>query len=156
MTMIAHPAVVLALGSLLAFAGLQPARAADAQPAGATNERTVIKMPPDMRAEFLDHMSHHMAALNDVITAVASGNFQHAAQVARDKLEVGAGKGFGRYLPIKFREMGLAMHRAAGEFATAAEAASVPPSAENWKVVSSKLGEISARCQACHATFRVE
>jgi cytochrome c556 len=156
MAMTARPAVVLVLGSLFAFAGLHPSSAANEQPAVAKNERTAIKMPPEMRAEFLEHMSHHMTALNDVIAAVATGDFKHAARVARDELEVGGGKGFGRYLPVEFREMGLAMHRAASEFAAAAEAAPVPPSPEAWKVVTSNLGGISARCQACHATFRVE
>ena len=147
-TSAAYPAVVLVLAGLVAFAGPQPAIAAD--------ERVVIKMPPEMRTEFLEHMSHHMVALNDVIAAVATGDFKHAAQTARDKLEVGAGKGFGRYLPLEFREMGLAMHRAANEFSTAAEAASVPPGPEAWKTVVNNLGAISARCQACHAAFRVE
>ena len=115
----AFPALVLVLAGLVAFAGSQPAIAAD--------KRVVIKMPPEMRNEFLEHMSHHIAGSINVIAAVATGDFKHAAQTARDKLEVGAGKGFGRYLPIEFRELGLAMHRAANEFSTAAEAASVPP-----------------------------
>jgi len=148
--------VVLAAAGLLAIVGPSPAIAANERPAITANERVVIKMPPEMRAEFLEHMSHHMDALNNVIAAVAAGDFKHAAQVARDELEAGAGKGFGRYLPLEFREMGLAMHRAAAEFASAAEAISVPPDPEGWKAVANSLGAVSSRCQACHAAFKVE
>ena len=142
------PVEALALAGFVAFGGAAPAVAAD--------ERVVLKMPPDMRADFLQHMSHHMDALNNVIAAVATGDFKHASQIAREELEPGAGKGFGRNLPLEFREKGLAMHRAASEFATAAEAVPVPPDPEGWKTVAVGLGAISAQCQACHAAFRVE
>jgi cytochrome c556 len=162
MTMAAHitnsklSVVILAMAGVVAVAAPTSTVAADERPAVAVDDRIAIRMPPEMRADFRVHMSHHMAALNDVIAAVATGDFRHAAQIARNELETGAGRGFGRYLPIEFREMGLAMHRAASEFAAAAEAVPVPPDPEGWKTVATNLGVISARCQACHATFRVE
>ncbi|QNT70883.1 hypothetical protein [Defluviicoccus vanus] len=66
------------------------------------------------------------------------------------------GAGLGRYLPVEFREMGLAMHRAAAEFAGVAEAAPVPPTAADWKTTMTALQAISNQRPACHSAFRVE
>ena len=48
---------------------------------------------------------------------LATADFKGAGKVAREQLVPGSGGGFGRYLPVEFREMGLGMHRAAGDFA---------------------------------------
>jgi hypothetical protein len=57
--------------------------------------------------------------------------------------------------PVEFREMGMAMHRAAADFA---RAASVPVEASgaDWKRTVGALEDISAQCRACHSAFRVE
>jgi cytochrome c556 len=68
----------------------------------------------------------------------------------------GAGAGFGRYLPREFREMGLAMHRAADEFAVVADAVPADPTAADWHKTMEALETISTQCRACHATFKVE
>jgi hypothetical protein len=90
----------IALFSLVAAPLVAPAAAEDA--------RTPIKMPPDMRSAFLEHMRHHMDSLDDVMTQLAAADFRGAAKVAREQLVPGSGAGFGRYLPVEFREMGLA------------------------------------------------
>jgi cytochrome c556 len=118
--------------------------------------RTPIKLPPDMRGAFLEHMRHHMDALDDVMAEVADANFKAAATVAREELVPGSGAGFGRYLPLEFRELGLGMHRASAEFADVADAVPAEPTTADWKKVVTALQAISTQCRACHATFRVE
>lgn len=118
--------------------------------------RRTITLPADMRGAFLDHMRHHMDSLDDVMFRLAEGDFRGAAAVARDELVPGSGAGFGRHLPIDFREMGLAMHRAAADFAETVDAAPTPPSAADWQAAVTALQEISAHCRNCHATFRIE
>ena len=125
-------------------------------PAAAEDARAPVKLPPDMRAPFLEHMRHHMDSLDDLIAAMAAGDFARAAQVARTELVVGGGQGFGRFLPIEFREMGLAMHRAAADFATVAAAIPKEPQAADWKKAVIALEDISAQCRGCHAAFRLE
>lgn len=124
--------------------------------AAADDPRTPISLPADLRPAFLEHMRHHMDALDDVMAQLAAADFKAAAKVAREDLVPGSGAGFGRYLPIEFREMGLAMHRAAAEFADVADAASARPTAEDWKKTVAALGAVSAACRACHSAFRVE
>jgi cytochrome c556 len=118
--------------------------------------RTPIKLPPDMRGAFLEHMRHHMDALDDVMAEVANADFKAAAKVAREELVPGSGAGFGRYLPLEFRELGLGMHRAAAEFADVADAVPAEPTPADWQKVVTSLQAISTQCRACHATFRVE
>lgn len=125
-------------------------------PAVAEDPRTSIEMPPDVRGAFLEHMRHHMDSLDDVIAQLAAGDFKGAARVARDELVPGAAVGFGRHLPVDFREMGLGMHRAAAEFAEVTDAVPTPPTATDWRKAVEALQAISVQCRACHAAFRVQ
>jgi cytochrome c556 len=125
-------------------------------PAAAEDARTPIKMPPDVRSAFLEHMRHHMDSLDDVMAQLASADFKGAAKVAREQLVPGSGGGFGRYLPVEFREMGLGMHRAAADFAEVADAVPAQPSAADWKKTIEALQTTSFQCRACHSAFRVE
>jgi hypothetical protein len=91
--------------------------------------RTTITLPADMRGPFLEHMRHHMDSLDDVMAQLAAADFKEAAKVAREQLVPGSDSGFGRYLPVAFREMGLGMHRAAADFAEATDAVPAQPTA---------------------------
>ena len=126
-----------------------------ATPAAAEG-RTPIEMPPDVRGAFLEHMRHHMDSLDDVMAQLAAADFKGAANVAREQLVPGSGAAFGRYLPIEFREMGLAMHRAAADFAEVADAVPAQPTAADWKKSIEALQAISIQCRACHSAFRLQ
>ncbi len=69
---------------------------------------------------------------------------------------MGMGRGFGRFMPDDFRAMGAAFHEAAESFATAAKAASSPPSPKDYKAVLDALGTVTAACRGCHDAFRIE
>lgn len=139
---------------LLAFCAL--IAAAMITPAAADDPRAPIEMPPDLRSAFLEHMRHHMDSLDDVMAQLAIADFKGAAKVAREQLVPGSGAGFGRYLPVEFREMGLGMHRAAAEFAQVADAVPAQPTAADWKATMEALQMISFQCRACHSAFRLE
>ena len=118
--------------------------------------RTPIKFPPDMRGAFLEHMRQHMDSLDDVMAELANADFKGAANVAREQLVAGSGAGFGRYLPIEFREMGMGMHRAAADFADVADAVPADPTAADWNKTVAALQAISNQCRACHSSFRLQ
>jgi cytochrome c556 len=136
--------------AVMALAAPGQTLAAEADP------RTPIAMPADLRPAFLAHMRHHMDALDDIIARLAAADFKGAAGVARMELVPGSGEGFGRYLPLEFREMGLAMHRAAAEFAAVAEAVPARPAVADWQKSIAALQTISAQCRGCHGAYRVE
>jgi cytochrome c556 len=125
-------------------------------PAAAEDPRRPIELPPDVRGAFLEHMRHHMDSLDDVMAQLAAADFKGAAKVAREQLVPGSGAGFGRYLPVEFREMGLGMHRAAADFAEVADAVPSQPSAADWKKTMAALQAISIQCRACHSAFRLQ
>lgn len=91
-----------------------------------------------------------------LMAQLAAADFKAAAIVAHEQLVPGSGAGFGRYLPVEFREMGLTMHSAAAEFAGVAKAAPVPPTAADWKTTMAALQAISNQWRACHSALRVE
>jgi hypothetical protein len=79
---------------------------------------------------------------------LAGADFKGAAKVAHEQLVPGSGKGFRRYLPVEFREMGLGMHRAAADFAELVENIPSEPTAADWKEAVAALQAISAQCRA--------
>ena len=102
-------------------------------PAAAEDPRAPVKLPPDVRAAFMEEMRHHMDSLDDVIAALAAADFAAATKAARTELAIGGGKGLGRFMPVEFREMGMAMHRAAADFADVAASVPAEPSGADWK-----------------------
>jgi hypothetical protein len=124
------------------------------KPAAAEDPRTPIEMPPDVRGAFLEHMRHHMDSLDEVMAELAT-DFKAAAKVAREQLVPGSGGGFGRYLPVEFREMGLSMHRPAANFAEVADAVPAQPTPDDWEKTIKALQAISIQCRACHSAFRL-
>jgi cytochrome c556 len=138
----------IALGVLVVFLMATAAAAED--------PRTPVKLPPDVRSAFMEEMRHHMDSLDDVIAALAAADFAAAAKAARTELAIGGGKGFGRFMPVEFREMGVAMHRAAADFADVAASVPAEPSGADWKKTMGALEDVSAQCRACHSAFRIE
>ncbi len=141
-------AITLAAAAVFAAGGAASGRAED--------PRQAISLPPDVRAEFMEEMRGHMDALDDVIASLAAADFGAAATAARDELGIGSGKGFGRFLPREFRELGMAMHRSALDFADVAAAVGQPPTAAEWRGTVEALQVVSSTCRGCHAAFRLE
>jgi hypothetical protein len=124
--------------------------------ARAEDNRIAIDLPPDIKARFLEQMRTHMNALNDVIHLMAAGKVREAGSVASSEMATGKGKGIGRFMPPEFREMGFDYHRSAGDFARLTAEISEPMDAAGWEKAVGGVAQITARCSACHATFRVK
>ncbi|NJL07981.1 MAG: hypothetical protein HC900_06750 [Methylacidiphilales bacterium] len=135
----------IVLGAVLTLAAL---------PALAEDSRTKLDLPPDMREQFMQEMRNHMAALDGVIQLLAGGQPKEAGALARKEMAMGHGRGFGRYMPIEFRELGLAYHRSAEEFARLTDKLPAKPSAEQWVELMGGLGAVTANCAGCHGAFR--
>lgn len=139
--------------SLILAAGLLSSLAVSA---AAEDSRIAIDLPPDVKATFLEHMRTHMTSLDSLIQLMASGKLREAGALARAEMAIGKGMGIGRFMPQEFREMGFDFHRAADDFARMSADMPQPPDAAGWTKAMNGLAQITARCNACHATFRVK
>lgn len=127
-----------------------------AAPALAQDARTPIRLDPGVRAQLREEMRGHMEALDDIIAALAVRDFPRAAAGARTSLGIGSGKGLGRFMPVEFRQMGIAMHRSALDFADVAGAVAGEPGTADWQKATTALATLSATCRGCHGAFRIE
>jgi hypothetical protein len=55
----------------------------------ASDERKAISLPPDMKDRFLAEMRGHMGNLDDIISAIAEGEFSEAADIAEIQMDFG-------------------------------------------------------------------
>ncbi|MEW5729621.1 MAG: hypothetical protein AB1918_17455 [Pseudomonadota bacterium] len=55
-----------------------------AAPALAQDARTPIRLDPEVRSQLREEMRGHMEALDDIIAALAAGDFPHAAGAVTD------------------------------------------------------------------------
>jgi hypothetical protein len=140
--------MILAGAAALSMAAVSAASAEDA--------RTAIDLPPDVQVQFLEHMRTHMNSLNNVVQLMSEGKFREAGSTARKEMAFGQGRGFWRFMPPEFREMGFGFHKAAGDFADTAAGLPEQPDAAGWKKMVTGLADITARCNSCHAMFRVK
>lgn len=53
------------------------------------DDRQAVEMPPQVRDMFLTEMRGHLGELDDVLTALAAGDFKGAAQLAEDNMQIG-------------------------------------------------------------------
>ena len=152
-------------GCLLIFcAVVSPARAEE-------DLREAVTLPPEVKDAFLAEMRGHMGNLDDILLAIAEGDFKAAADIADITMDFGhrmwegqrhggqgsgQGRGFGRFMPEAFRAMGQGFHEAAAQFAVKARAVGPNPSAADYQRVLGHLQQITAACRGCHDAFRIE
>lgn len=150
-------AVVICSAALMgsAHAGAQPP---DHHAMNAMNDgRQRVEMPPALRAHMLANMRLHLVALGEIQTALAAGHFDQAADIAENQvglssLEAHGASHLAPYMPKNMRELGMAMHRSASRFARVAQEAAVT---NDLPRAVTALGELTQKCTACHATYRV-
>jgi hypothetical protein len=124
--------------------------------AAAEDNRIVLDLTPEVKAQFLEHMRTHMTSLNDVMQLMAAGKIREAGAVTRSEMAIGKGAGIGRFMPPEFREMGFDFHRSADDFARVTADMVEPMDVASWAKAAEGLAQITARCTACHAKFRVK
>ena len=130
---------------LMSFCGF--ANAAD------QNARQKISMPDMMKEHMLGQMRDHLLALHEIQVALAKGKLDTASDIAETRLGVSSmptsmQQGMAPYMPQAMRMMGMDMHKAASRFArTATEG-------DTLRALDS-LSDVTQRCVACHAAYRI-
>lgn len=120
--------------------------------------RHAVEMPDMMKSHMLANMRDHLLTLGEIQSALASGKYDEAANLAERRLGMssldshGAGHMAG-FMPKGMQEIGTGMHRAASRFAVVAQEANVTgdpsPSLR-------ALSEVTQQCVTCHAGYRLK
>jgi len=134
----------------LSLAALLPA-------AQAADPPQLVKMPAPMQEHMLANMREHLVALGDIQAALAAGKFEQAADIAENRigmssLEVHGASHLAPYMPKPMQELGMTMHRTASRFARTAQEAEVEGGVPR---ALGALSELTQRCVACHASYRL-
>lgn len=117
------------------------------------DERELVQMPDMMQTHMLSNMRDHLAALNEILSEMAAGELESAAQIAESRLGMSALESHGashmaQVMPAGMRSAGTNMHRAASRFALKAQEGEAAPAYD-------ALTEVTASCVACHSAYRI-
>lgn len=137
------PALLL---GLLASAG-NITLAADRDP------RQWVELPQPMQQHMMANMRDHLAALDAILTRLADGDLEQAADIAEfrlgmSSLQTHGARHMAQFMPEGMRQAGTAMHRAASRFAMKAQEGEPVPAYQ-------ALTQVTAACVACHSGYRI-
>jgi hypothetical protein len=118
-----------------------------------SDERELVQLPPMMQEHMLSNMRDHLVALNDILSKMAAGDLDAAAETAESRLGMSALDAHGashmaKFMPEGMQSAGTRMHRAASRFALKAQEGEALPAYQ-------ALSEITAACVACHEAYRI-
>lgn len=122
-----------------------------------TDNRTLAHFPEPLRVHTLANMRDHLLTIGKIQAALANGEFDRAGKIAEQRLGLSSLKLHGahevaKYMPEQMRQLGMAMHRSASQFALVASNAAV---SGNVKPVLAALSRVTQSCVACHSSFRL-
>lgn len=117
------------------------------------DERELVQLPAMMQEHMLRNMRDHLAALNEILSQMALGDLDGAAQTAESRLGMSSLVAHGashmaKFMPEGMRSTGTEMHRAASRFALKAQEGEA---LDAYK----QLSEVTSACVACHSTYRI-
>jgi hypothetical protein len=101
----------------------------------------------------MSNMRDHLAAINEILLSMGSGDLYMAAKVAEQRLGMGSLQSHGasqmaKYMPEGMRQAGMSMHRAASRFAMKVQEGELLPAYRS-------LSEVTSACVACHTAYRI-
>lgn len=125
--------------------------------AQAADPRPLVQMPPPMQEHMLANMRDHLVAMGEIQAALAAGKYDQAADIAEQRigmssLEAHHASRMAPYMPKPMQELGMTMHHAASRFARTAQEAELEGGLPR---ALTALSELTQRCAACHASYRV-
>ena len=129
---------------------------ASATSAADSDTRELVKMPAPMQQHMMTNMRDHLLAITEIQQALASGEYDRAANVAEKRIGMSSLVSHGAshmapYMPKAMQEIGTQMHKAASQFAVIAQETAVDG---NLKKSVGALAIITQQCVACHAGYR--
>ncbi len=117
-----------------------------------TDNRLAVKLAPSEKDVVLGEMRAVLTALNGTLKGLGKGDFKESAIAAK---KAGAGMAVDinpmlmAKLPLEFKKLGMSMH---GDFD---QLSSDLEKGMTEKEALTRMGEITNKCIACHATYRL-
>lgn len=147
--------IVLAWSTPLLAQALPHATPGGAASAG--DARQLVKFPEPMRLHTITSMRDHLAALQEINTALASGAYDRASTIAEKRLGMSSMPSHGAshiapFMPQPMQDIGTQMHQAASRFAVEVQNASA---SNDVKPALAALAAVMQQCVACHAAYRL-
>jgi cytochrome c556 len=126
--------------------------------AAESDSRVAVEMPAMMRTHMLANMRDHLQTVQEIQSALATGAYDAAADLAEKRLgmtslETHGASHMAGFMPQGMQESGTAMHHAASRFAVIAQETAVT---RDLPRALGALSEVTAQCVACHASYRLK
>ena len=117
------------------------------------DSRQMVELPEMMQQHMMSNMRDHLAAINEILLHMSSGELDQAAEIAEQRLGMSSLGSHGanhmaKYMPQGMRNAGTSMHKAASRFSVIAGEGELLPA---YKVLS----EVTSACVACHSGYRI-
>ena len=117
------------------------------------DRREKVDLPEMMQKHMLSNMRDHLVAIDQILSSMAAGNLDEAAQIAETRLGMSSLESHGaahmaKRMPEGMRKAGTEMHRAASQFALRAQEGEAGPAYE-------ALTRVTGACVACHSVYRI-
>jgi cytochrome c556 len=119
-----------------------------------SDARMLVELPQMMREHMMTNMRDHLAAVNEILIYLGSGELDKAAETAEFRLGMSSLESHGashmaKFMPEGMRQAGTTMHKAASRFALKAQEGEALPAYQ-------ALSDITSACVACHSGYRVK
>ena len=140
----------LALGALLTTGSVM----------GQEDTREFIKLPEMMQQHMLSNMRDHLLALDEILSELAEGRSDKAAEIAEKRLGMSSltlhgAAHLSKFMPKEMSTIGTQMHRAASRFIIVAQDAELNPGKDAQRKVYRALQQVTENCNACHRAYRI-
>lgn len=117
------------------------------------DSRQQVDLPAPMKEHMMANMRDHLVVINEIQAALAVKDFDKVEDLAENRLgqssfQIHRASHLGRFMPEGMQRAGTDMHRAASRLALTAKEGDL-------QTTIAGLAEVTGRCVACHATYRV-
>ena len=134
-----------------------PAGTVEPERASPLDTRQFVRFPESLRVHELRNMRDHLLTLQRIQEALAKQQYDVASDIAEQRLgmssfELHGAHEVAEFMPDGMRAAGESMHRSASRFALAAKDAGATG---DVTPALAALSELTARCVACHASYRI-
>jgi hypothetical protein len=127
------------------------------QSAAQPDARQLVELPPMMQQHMLANMRDHLSTLHEIQQALASTDYDKAADLAEQRLGMSSMPKHGAahmapFMPRPMQTIGTEMHHAASQFAVIARESAVEG---NTAKALGALSKVTGQCIACHSRYRI-